>query len=222
MQDCPSTLMILRRRELWGSCLGHFCNSYAVYLVLSWLPVYLVKARGFSMTRMAQIGAGVYALSALTCIFTGWVSDHWLRIGASSNRVRKTTLLTGFAGIAVCMSACALAGPLASVLAMAGCGACFGIVTPALYATAQTLAGPDAAARWFGVQNFLGNFAGISAPVITGIVVDRTGNFSFAFLIAAVLALVGMIAYGLIVRRIEPVEWYTPDLGGRVPVPRQE
>jgi len=222
MQDCPSTLMILRRRELWGSCLGHFCNSYAVYLVLSWLPVYLVKARGFSMTRMAQIGAGVYALSALTCIFTGWVSDHWLRIGASSNRVRKTTLLTGFAGIAVCMSACALAGPLASVLAMAGCGACFGIVIPALYATAQTLAGPDAAARWFGVQNFLGNFAGISAPVITGIVVDRTGNFSFAFLIAAVLALVGMIAYGLIVRRIEPVEWYTPDLGGRVPVPRQE
>ena len=88
---------------------------------------------------------------------------------------------------------------------------------------AQTLADPDAAARWFGVQNFLGNFAGISAPVITGIVVDRTGNFSFAFLIAAVLALVGMIAYGLIVRRIEPVDWYTPGLGRLVPVlTRQE
>jgi len=84
--------MILRRRELWGSCLGHFCTSYAFYLVLSWLPVYLVKARGFSMTRMAQIGAGVYALSALTCVLTGWVSDHWLTAGASSNRVRKTAL----------------------------------------------------------------------------------------------------------------------------------
>ena len=33
-----------------------------------------------------------------------------------------------------------------------------------------------------------------------------------AFLIAAVLALVGMIAYGLIVRRIEPVDWHTPNL----------
>lgn len=144
MQDCPSTLMILRRRELWGSCLGHFCEAYAGYLVLSWLPVFLVKARGFSVTEMAQIGAGVYSLAALACILTGWVSDRWLNAGASSNRVRKTTLLTGLAGVAVCLSACALTGPLGSVLAMAGCGACLGIVNPPLYATAQTLAGPEA------------------------------------------------------------------------------
>jgi MFS family permease len=183
----------------------------------------LVKARGLSITEMAQIGAGVYALSALACTLSGWVSDHWLNAGASSNRVRKTTLLTGLAGIAVSMSACALAGPLASLLAMAGCGICLGIANPAFYATAQALAGPDATARWFGVQNFFGNFAGITAPVITGIVVDRTGSFSLAFLIAAVLALVGMIAYGLIVRRIEPVDWYTPGLGRLVPVlTRQE
>lgn len=218
MQEGPSTLKILRRRELWGSCLGQFCEAYALYLVLSWLPVYLVKARGFSITEMAQIGAGVYALATLTCVLTGWVSDRWVTAGASSNRVRKTALLTGFAGIAVCMSACALAGPLGSVLAMAGCGVCLGIVLTAIYATAQTLAGPDTAARWFGVQNSLANLAGIAAPVITGIVVDRTGSFSFAFLIAAVLALVGMIAYGLIVRRIEPVDWHTPDLGGLVSV----
>ena len=223
MQDCPSTLMILRRRELWGSCLGQFCEAYALYLVLSWLPVYLVKARGFSMAEMAQFGAGVYALSTLTCVLTGWVSDRWRTAGASSNRVRKTPLLAGFAGIAVCMSGCALIGPLGSLLAMAGCGVCLGMVMPAIYASAQTLAGPEAAARWFGVQNFLANLAGISAPVITGIVIDRTGSFSFAFLIAAVLALVGMIAYGLIVRRIEPVDWQAPDLGGLAPVlTRQE
>ena len=132
--------------------------------------------------------------------------------------MRKTALLIGFAGIAVCMSACALAGPVGSLLAMAGCGVCLGIVLPAIYATAQTFAGPDAAARWFGVQNFLANLAGISAPVISGVVVDRTGSFSLAFLIAAALALVGMLAYGVIVRRIEPVDWHTPDVGGLVSV----
>jgi MFS family permease len=186
---------------------GHFCEAYAWYLLLNWLPVFLVKARGFSVTQMAQVGAGVYAASALACIFTGWVADNWLRAGASSNRVRKAALLTGLGGIAVCMSACALAGPFVSLLAMAGCSACLGIVNPALYATAQTLPGPEAAARWFGLQNFFGNFAGLTAPVITGVVVDRTGSFSVAFLVAAVLALVGMIAYGLIVRRIEPIDW---------------
>jgi MFS family permease len=218
MQDCPSTLMILRCRELWGSCLGQFCEAYALYLVLSWLPVYLVKARGFSITEMAQIAASVYALSTLTCILTGWVSDRAVTAGASSNRVRKSALLTGFAGLTVCMSACALAGPFGSLLAMAGCGVCLGLVLTTIYATAQTLAGPNAAARWFGIQNFLANLAGISAPLISGIVVDQTGSFSLAFLIAAVLALVGMIAYGLIVRRIEPVDWHTPSLDRLVPV----
>ena len=206
-RDCPSIAMILSRRELWGSCLGHFCQAYALYLVLSWLPMYLVKERGFSLPAMAQIGAGVYALSALASVLTGWVSDRWLTAGASTNRVRMTGLLTGLAGIVVCMSICALASPLVSVLAMVGCGICLGIVTPAVFATVQTLAGREAAARWQGMQGFFANSAGIIAPVITGVVVDRTGAFAAGFLIAAVLAVMGMIAYGLIVRRIEPIDW---------------
>jgi MFS family permease len=207
----PSLVMILHRRELWGSCLGYFCQSYTLYLVLSWLPVYLVKARGFSITEMAQIGAAVYAVSAVTSVLTGWVMDRWLAAGAASNRVRKTAVLTGFAGAAVCMIACALAGPLWAMLAIAGCGVSLGIVTPACWATVQTLAGPEATGRWFGVQNFIGNLAGITAPVVTGVLIDRTGDFSASFLIAALLALVGMIAYGVIVGRIEPVDWRTPD-----------
>jgi MFS family permease len=217
-RDSPPTLMILRCRELWGSCLGGFCEAYALYLVLSWLPVYLVKARGFSLTEMAQIGGGVYALSAVTSVLVGSISDRWLRAGASTNRVRKTGLLTGFAGVAACLSACAVAGPLGSLLAMAGCGVSLGILMPALFATVQTLAGQHASARWYGVQNFITNFAGITAPAITGVLVDRTGSFSAAFLIAAALSLVGMLAFGLIVRKIEPVDWRPAAPGLLVPV----
>jgi MFS family permease len=215
--DGPPTLTILRCRELWGSCLGGFCEAYSLYLVLSWLPVYLVKAHGFSMAEMAPIGAGVYALSAVTSVLTGSVSDHWLRMGAGSNRVRKTGLLTGFAGLAACMSMCALGGRLGSLAGMAGCGFFLGILVPAYFATAQTLAGPDATARWYGVQNFVTNLAGITAPLITGVVVDRTGSFSFAFLIAAALAILGMLSFGLIVRRVEPVDWHTPGSAGLSP-----
>jgi cyanate permease len=51
------------------------------------------------------------------------------------------------------------------------------------------------------------NIAGITAPLITGVVVDRTGSFIPAFVIAAMLAAIGIVAFGLIVRRIEPVDW---------------
>jgi MFS family permease len=206
-EDGPSTLVILQRRELWGSCLGHFCEAYAFYLVLSWLPLYLVKVRGFSVAEMAPLGAGVYALFGVGSVVTGWLSDRSLASGMSVNRVRKTAFLIGFAGVAACMSACAFAGSLGSLLAMAGCGISLGIVMTALYATVQSLAGPAATGRWMGVQNFVGNLAGIIAPVVTGVVVDRTGTFSIGFLIAAGFALVGMIAYGLIVARIEPIDW---------------
>ena len=87
--------------------------------------------------------------------------------------------------------ACAFAGSLGPWLDLAVCGISLGVVTAALYATAQMLAGPDAAVgRRMGVQNSFGNLAGIAAPVFTGVVVDRTGSFSLGFLIAAALALV--------------------------------
>jgi MFS family permease len=205
--DGPPTRALLLHRELWGSCLGNFCEAYVFYLVLSWLPVYLVKARGFSMSEMAWIGAGLYALSALAAVLTGWLSDRRLRAGAGANRVRKTLLLTSFAALAGCLAACAFAGPVGSLLAMAGCSVCLGVAVPVIWASTQALAGPDAAARWMGVQNFFTNFSGVTAPVITGVVVDRTHSFSLAFVIAALVALLGMLAYAVIVRRIEPIDW---------------
>jgi MFS family permease len=211
----PQSLQLLRNRELWGSCIGQFCETYSLYLVLSWLPVYLVKARGFSIAEMAQLGAGIYGVYALTSLVTGWGSDRWRMAGATSNLVRKTALITGLVLIAACLIVCSVAGTMGSVIALVGCGVGFGMATPALFATAQTLAGPAAAARWMGIQNFVGNLAGITAPVITGVAVDRTGSFSAGFVIAALVALIGIVAYGVVVRRIEPIDWSVSSaLGG--------
>jgi len=205
--NVPSMLTLLGRRELWGSCAGAFCGAYALYLVVTWLPLYLVKSRGFSMAQMAPIGAVVYMLAAAAAVLTGWLTDRWLASGASGTRVRKVTLLAGFGGLAVCFSVCAYAGHLGSLVALAGCGVFLGTKAAALYNCVQTLAGPTASAQWMGVQNTCANIAGITAPLITGILVDRTGSFTAAFLIAATLAVLGIVAFGVVVRRIEPIDW---------------
>jgi hypothetical protein len=57
----------------------------------------------------------------------------------------------------------------------------------------------------------------MSAPLVTGAVVDRTGHFAFAFVIAAILAVLGILAVLLIVRRIEPVDWGAPVAGRLLP-----
>lgn len=203
----PSFAAILGQRGLWGASLGHFSANYSFYFVISWLPLYLVKARGFTVTEMAELGGLIYVIYAFSCLATGWVCDRWMHAGASANRVRKTVIVVGHAGVGLCMAGCALGGPEASVASLLLAGVFFGFNTPNIFAIGQTLAGPRGAGKWIGVQNCIGNIAGIVAPIITGRIVDSTGQFVWAFAVAGVFGLTGMISWGLVIRRIEPVAW---------------
>ena len=74
---------------------------------------------------------------------------------------------------------------------------------------ALSLAGPHAAGKWMGFQNGVGNVAGIVCPLITGWIVDRTGSFSSAFVVAAAVALAGVVCWCVVVRRVTPLAWST-------------
>src|SRR5581483_8945167 len=62
----PSLAEIMKRREVWGASLGQFCGNYAFYFVISWLPLYLVKARGLSVEHMAELGGLIYLVYAIS------------------------------------------------------------------------------------------------------------------------------------------------------------
>jgi cyanate permease len=76
-----------------------------------------------------------------------------------------------------------------------------------VYAIPQIMAGPKAAGRWVGVQNTCGNLAGILAPVITGILVDATGNFTSAFALASLVNVLGVVGWMFILPRIALIPW---------------
>src|SRR5262252_4718 len=52
-----------------------------------------------------------------------------------------------------------------------------GTVGGQFWAASQTLAGPQQAGTWAGLQNFVGNFAGILAPAITGLLSTAPASF---------------------------------------------
>jgi hypothetical protein len=58
----------------------------------------------------------------------------------------------------------------------------------------------------------VGNSAGIVAPLVTGFIVDRTGQFGLAFLVAGAVGLAGAIGWGVIIRRVEPVLWVPAEI----------
>jgi len=198
---------ILRRREFWGAALGHFAINYAFYFVITWLPTFLVKAGGFTVSQMAGIGAVIYGVYAASTALSGALSDRWIRHGGSTTLVRKTFALTSAFGAAVTIASSALVQPQDAVWLLAAAGIFFGLSTPTMFAMTGTLAGPRAAGRWAGAQNVAGQLAGIVAPIVTGLIVDRTGSFSWAFVVSAVSAIVACLAWGLVIGQIETVQW---------------
>jgi len=198
---------ILRRREFWGAALGHFSINYAFYFVITWLPTFLVKAGGFTVSQMAGIGAAIYGVYAVSTALAGAVSDRWIRHGGSTTLVRKTFALSSAIGAAVTIACSALVEPRAAVWLLAAAGVFFGLSTPTMFAMTGTLAGPRAAGRWAGAQNVAGQLAGIIAPIVTGLIVDRTGAFSWAFVVSAASAILALVAWGVVIRRVETVQW---------------
>ena len=203
----PGFLAILRRREAWGASIGHFCGNYAFYFVIWWLPLYLVKARGFSVAQMSLLGGLIYLVYAASGQFTGWVTDLWTQKGASPNRVRKSFILMSGLGSAAAMLGCAFGNQAVCVASLFAAAVFFGFGTPNVYAIGQILAGPRAAGNWIGVQNCIGNISGVVCPLITGYVVDRTGEFFWAFAIACGVTLFGLIAWCIIIPRVAPLSW---------------
>jgi MFS family permease len=76
-----------------------------------------------------------------------------------------------------------------------------------IWAITQTLAGPKMAGRWTGLQNFVGNFAGVIAPAVTGFVIDYTGRFFVAFVIMAVVALLAALSYIFVIGPVKEIAW---------------
>jgi len=197
---------ILRQRSFWGACLGHFCVAYLLYFMVTWLPFYLVRERHLSMQSMARTASVYYLVDAVSALTSGRLSDVWIRKGYTPTLVRKTVMAIGFAIAAVAMAACA-AAPRIYLPWLTAVGVGCGISIAGVFAFSQTLAGPEAAGRWTGLQNGFGNLAGVVAPALTGFAVDRTGNFVAAMAITAGVSVVGGLAWVFVVGRLEQVKW---------------
>ena len=87
----------------------------------------------------------------------------------------------------------------------------FGIVSgasyPGLFAIPQIMAGASATGRWVGLQNAAGNVAGLVAPLITGVLVDSTGGFGFAFALAALVNVLGFLGWVFLLPAVRPLDW---------------
>lgn len=207
LTEAPGIPEILLQRSAWGTCAGLFCTNYLSYFLITWLPFYLVRERHFSMEKMAKVAGGSYLSAAAVATLCGWLSDRWIARGGTPTRVRKTFTGAGMACSAAFLIGCVVAGPALSIVLLVMATISLGVCFSNMWAITQTLAGPQAAGRWTGVQNFVGNLSGVVAPALTGFVLDRTGQFFWPFVIAGGVCVLGAISWVFVVGPVRQVEW---------------
>jgi MFS family permease len=208
--DGPTFWMILKTPAMWGTALGVFCSNYGFFFMVLWLPSYLVRERGFSTLEMAELTGSAFAINALCALGAGWAIDRFIARGGSSNLVYKSIMVIGHLGSAICLLCMAFGAKPLALIGMFTYQVLCGVSSPGIYAMSQVLAGPKAAGRWVGLQNSLGSAAGAVSPYVTGQIIQSTGRFSNALLVAAVVMAVGVVGWTWMLPKLEELRWETP------------
>jgi MFS transporter, ACS family, D-galactonate transporter len=200
----------LLNRDLVGICLGFFCFDYYWYLLVTWLPDYLVTVRHVTVLRAGMYSAAPFLIFGICEPAGGWIADHLIRRGWDETRTRKGLITAGFlTGLLLIPAAHAASVSMAVALII---GASFaGLSTGNLIVLLQCCAPAEKVGLWTGFENLFGNAAGILAPLVTGILISATGSYSPGFELAAFVLVAGIASYWLLIGKLERGKSVTSD-----------
>ncbi|GGM79228.1 putative transporter YybO [Longimycelium tulufanense] len=198
----------LRSRKVWALVLGFACYGYVINLLVAWVPAYLETRYHVSPLR-----SGLYAtipwIAATIADFAigGWLVDRLIRSGRDPSAVRRVTLGAGLLlGLAVALINVS-DDPMAAVVWMTVAITGLSVAAPVAWSLPGIVAPAGTVGLVSGLMNFFNTAVSLVAVVLTGFVVDLTGTFSGAFLLASAVLLIGFVMYFPVLGRIEQVRF---------------
>lgn len=192
----------LLNRNLLGICLGFFCFDYYWYVLVTWLPDYLVTVRHLSIVQTGFYTSIAFFIFGVSEPIGGWIADTLIGRGWDETRTRKGIVTVAFLmGLFLIASMRTSDTPLAIGLLMGA--SLVGLATGNLLTILQCCAPFEKIGIWTGAENFAGNLAGIVAPLAVGLLIKRSGSYVPGFELGAIILITGLLAYWLIVGKLE-------------------
>lgn len=207
--DAPPALSTINPDQtLWGSiahpavvasAAGFFAYGYLLYFFLSWFPSYLSKSLHMDLAHMSLATAAPWGAGALGLVAGGYLSDMLSRLLKNEVLARKLMIVGGLAVAAVCVALAPQFRTPFSALTLMGAAIFFMYLTAASYTALAVATTPGRhIGSVAGYLVFVANVAGISAPIITGMIIKSTGDFNAAFLLAGAIVVSGAVAVALL------------------------
>ncbi len=197
-----SVAKLLRIKTVWGLMITQGCAVYTNYLFLSFLPLYLVTERGLKVLSSGWVTGGTYGIAAVGSVTVAIFSDKVLKNAEVVHGGRRKSVAVA---LLVTLPLFALPWITNIVLIIALVSWVLIMVTAAIslnFALASDLiVDRSSSGRVFALVTIGGNIFGLLAPIVTGYLVDWTGNYTVPFVVAALLLLVGAVVTWTMSRR---------------------
>ncbi len=186
-------------RNLLGLAITNVGYGYYFYLMVTWLPAYLVQMRHLPLRTAGAYAVIPYLTFALGEPIGGWIADRMVKRGWDETFTRKMIVTAAFFTSLLLIPA-GLVGGTNSAVMLLGCASLVGLSTGNLYALVQRVSAGGNVGFSIGVFNLAGNLSGVVAPLVTGEIIAKTGSYFPAFVVAVIVLLAVLPPYWLMVR----------------------
>ena len=195
-------IWLLRFRTTWGMFVGFFGVVYVSWLYATWLPGYLESERHLSIARAGLWAALPLGAGFLGAVGGGLISDWLGRSRMDAVSACRIPIIWGLVGAGVFTISGAYVDNVVVAIGLMACGLFAANVSSSCgWALAAVVAPPNTVATLEAIQNVGGSLGGALAPLVSGILVEVTGSFVTAFVLAGMVALSSAAAYLFMTRQ---------------------
>lgn len=189
-----SVLNYLRFRSFWGMGLGWFGFNLVFYGLVTWAPTYLSQTRDLSIGQIGGATFFIFGAGFVGEILGGYAADFWRERGGSPNLVMRTVL--GVSGVFTTLSIffVAFVGSATAAVALLASTLFFLRWAGLYWSIPSILTDRSRAGVLGGMMNFMGNIAGITVPILIGVIVQLTGSYFLGLMFFAAAGVLYLIA----------------------------
>jgi MFS transporter, ACS family, glucarate transporter len=178
---------IFTNRSIIALVLGYFCQGFPIYFFHTWLFIYLVRVRGFSLTQGGFYGATPYLAIALASPFGGLFSDFAVR-KFGKRLGQRVAVWVGMFSSAIFLWEGAHAGnKVIAIFLLAMAAGCNMFASVTFWAACIDL-GHEYSGSVAGLMNTFGNLGGFLSPIVSAYIASKFGWTSALTLAALVTA----------------------------------
>jgi ACS family glucarate transporter-like MFS transporter len=188
-------LRCLRRPRFWLFGIQYFLLVLIQSLYTTWLPTYLMRARGLSLKSMGFAASLPWIAVFVAVFLAGIVCDKILKRTQSVWAARAPVAMAGFLVSALALCLASYAVNIAAVVGLLCLSfAAVGFVQVVVWSAVQDLA-RDFTGVMSGWTNLWGAASNVAGPVTVAFMVKLTGNWGSALGVIALAAALGTVLW---------------------------